>query len=1156
MLTFPDKAQNTSIYNAASAAAPLVLAELSQTHNQLVFVALDDARLAEIEAGLGFVLPAAEILQLPAWDCLPYDRAPPNAALVSQRLACFTALAEAKTPAEGPRILLTTVNSWMQRTPPKSYFRDASLSLRVGDQTSPARIAEFLEANGFLRSGTVREYGEYAIRGGIMDIFAEAGQLPARLDFFGDELEKIRLFDSLSQRSLEEAKQLVLRPAAEFRLDDAVIASFRTRYLELFGGGAARDPVYEAVSAGQIPAGLEHYLPLLHDQLALPEEWLEGWPVILDNDALPALTQRSARIAEFFAERQSVAEADQPWRPVPQELAFRSPQEIENLARQPGVIQLHNFDQPAASQQGVLDLGCSVSPVFAGEQGAGASPSQAAAAEITRQLPQTRVLLTAASKGAVEKLADLVGAHLPQPVHQITDFAAARPGQVAACLWPLRSGFSLPGLLVLSEQDIFGARIARATSRRRRAEDFLREVSSLEAGELVVHIEHGIGRYEGLETIQSGGADHDCLRLVYADGDRLFLPVENIDLLSRYGRESAEAVLDRLGGVGWQARKARIKGRIREMADQLMQIAARRTLASSEKLVVPAGSYDEFCARFGFQETEDQLEAIEAVLSDLASGQPADRLICGDVGFGKTEVALRAAFVAVMAGYQVALVTPTTLLARQHGRVFTERFSGFGIETGILSRMTSPAKARQLKKDLASGSCQLVIGTHALLSKSISFNNLGLLIIDEEQHFGVAQKERLKSLRGAVHVLTLSATPIPRTLQMALSGVRQMSLITTPPADRLAVRTFVGPWDRLVLKEAIKREKFRGGQIFVVCPRIRDLDGVQEKLVQLVPDARILIAHGRLPAAELDQVMTDFATGKADILLSTNIIESGIDIPTANTLIVWRSDQFGLSQLYQLRGRVGRSRNRAYAYLTTEPDRLITQTARRRLEVMQTLDQLGAGFSLASYDMDIRGAGNLLGEEQSGHVREVGVELYQDMLRQAVALARSGKQEGEGADPQDFAPQLNLGLPVLIPADYIEDLTVRLAIYRRIAGLADEEARAALEVELIDRFGPLPEPLVNLLAVVELKNLCRLANIERVEVGNKGVAFSFRKNHFARPDSLVGWIARQPGSLQMKPDHRLVMRADFSRPAQRPDQLRPVLAQLADMASQPLPENR
>ena len=1153
MLTLPDKTQITSIHNVASAAAPLVLAALSQHHRQLVFVAGDDARLAEIEAGLGFVLPAAEILHLPAWDCLPYDRAPPNAALVSQRLACFTALANEQAADGSLRILLTTVNSWMQRTPPKSYFQNASLSLRAGDQTSPARIAEFLEANGFLRSGTVREYGEYAIRGGIMDIFAEAGQLPARLDFFGDELEKIRLFDSLSQRSMEETEQLVLRPAAEFRLDDAVIARFRTRYLELFGGGAARDPVYEAVSAGQIPAGLEHYLPLLHDHLVLPEDWLEGWPVLLDHDALPALSQRSARIDEFFAERHAIAEADQPWRPVPRELAFRSLQESDRLASQPGVIQLHHFDPPAASPQSVLDLGCSVSPVFAGEQRGGASPSQAAAAEITRQLPQTRVLLSAASKGAVEKLADLVGAHLPQPVQQIADFAAGEPGQVAACLWPMRSGFRLPGLLVLSEQDIFGARIARATSRRRRAEDFLREVSSLEAGELVVHIEHGIGRYEGLETIESGGADHDCLRLVYADGDRLFLPVENIDLLSRYGRESAEAVLDRLGGAGWQARKARIKGRIKEMADQLMQIAARRSLASSEKLVVPAGSYDEFCARFGFEETEDQLEAIEAVLSDLASGQPADRLICGDVGFGKTEVALRAAFVAVMAGYQVALVTPTTLLARQHGRVFAERFTGFGIETATLSRMTSPAAARQLKLDLASGNCQLVIGTHALLSKSISFNNLGLLIIDEEQHFGVAQKERLKSLRGAVHVLTLSATPIPRTLQMALSGVRQMSLITTPPADRLAVRTFVGPWDRLVLKEAIKREKFRGGQIFVVCPRIRDLDGVQEKLVQLVPEARILIAHGRLPAAELDQVMTDFAAGKADILLSTNIIESGIDIPTANTLIIWRSDHFGLSQLYQLRGRVGRSRNRAYAFLTTEPDRLITQTARRRLEVMQTLDQLGAGFSLASYDMDIRGAGNLLGEEQSGHVREVGVELYQDMLRQAVALARSGKQDGEGAEPQDFAPQLNLGLPVLIPADYIEDLTVRLAIYRRIAGLADEAGRAALEVELIDRFGPLPEPLVNLLAVVELKNLCRLANIERVEVGNKGVGFSFRKNHFARPDALVGWIARQPGSLQMKPDHRLVMRGDFSRPAQRLDQLRPVLAQLAEMASQPGP---
>ena len=475
--------------------------------------------------------------------------------------------------------------------------------------------------------------------------------------------------------------------------------------------------------------------------------------------------------------------------------------------------------------------------------------------------------------------------------------------------------------------------------------------------------------------INSSGGAHDCLQLIYAGGDRLYLPVENIEMLSRYGNAGSDAQLDRLGGAAWQARVARIKGRVRIMAEQLIKIAAQRQTATAEPLSIEDGPYAEFCDRFGFVETEDQINAIADVVGDLASGRATDRLICGDVGFGKTEVALRAAFIAAMSGYQVALVAPTTLLARQHGRVFTERFGGFPVKIGVLSRMTPTATAKQIRADLETGDVQIVIGTHALLAKSIKFNNLGLLIVDEEQHFGVGQKERLKELRGDIHVVTLSATPIPRTLQMALSGVREMSLIATPPVDRLAVRTFVGPWDGVVLREAIQREMFRGGQIFCVCPRIDDLQRVFDRVTKLAPEARILSAHGRMAANELDDVMTRFADGEADILLSTNIVESGIDIPSANTMIIHRADMFGLSQLYQLRGRVGRGRQRAYAYLTSDPNRLLTPQARRRLEVMQTLDTLGAGFTLASYDMDIRGAGNLLGDEQSGHVREVGVEL-------------------------------------------------------------------------------------------------------------------------------------------------------------------------------------
>ncbi|CAI8374119.1 MAG: Transcription-repair-coupling factor [SAR116 cluster bacterium] len=704
-----------------------------------------------------------------------------------------------------------------------------------------------------------------------------------------------------------------------------------------------------------------------------------------------------------------------------------------------------------------------------------------------------------------------------------------------------------PDIWILTEQDVFGSRQNRPAGRRKRSDEFLREVSALQTDDLVVHIEHGIGRYDGLETVQSGGGEHDCLRLIYAGGDRLFIPVENIDLLSRYGQQASDAALDRLGGVAWQAKKARIKGRIKEMADELIKIAASRQVSKAEKLNVPTGIFDEFCARFQFSETDDQLDAISDVIDDLASGKPTDRLICGDVGFGKTEVALRAAFVACMSGYQVALVTPTTLLARQHGKLFKERFKGFPIQIGILSRMTPAKNAAIIKQDIADGTCQMVIGTHALLSKSMAFNNLGLLIVDEEQHFGVAQKEQLKKMRGDMHVLTLSATPIPRTLQMALSGVREMSLIATPPVDRLAVRTFVGPWDSIILREAILREKQRGGQIFVVCPRIKDMQKMFDRISKLVPEASILSAHGQMNPLELDKVMTDFADAKADVLLSTHIVESGIDISTANTMIIHRADMFGLSQLYQLRGRVGRGKQRAYAYLTTDPQITLTNQAKRRLEVMQTLDKLGAGFSLASYDMDIRGAGNLLGDEQSGHVKEVGVELYQDMLRQAVALSKSGTSENKeesDVSEDNWSPLISIGTDVLIPDSYIKDLTVRLSLYRKIASVYDLASLQDIKMELTDRFGPIPDKVKNLLQIVELKQISKNINIAKIDAGNKGFSVQFRHNSFANPERLIAWIASQKDRVQLRADHKLVIKQDLTDVTKRADYLKGKLLQV------------
>ena len=628
-------------------------------------------------------------------------------------------------------------------------------------------------------------------------------------------------------------------------------------------------------------------------------------------------------------------------------------------------------------------------------------------------------------------------------------------------------------------------------------------------------------------TLTVNEAPHDCLRLLYDGDDKLFLPVENIEMLSRFGSEGAGVALDKLGGTSWQTRKAKAKQRIRDMAGELIRTAASRRLREAETMAPAEGAWDEFCARFPFAETEDQSRAIADVLEDMASGRPMDRLICGDVGFGKTEVALRAAFVAAMSGAQVAVVVPTTLLSRQHFRVFSRRFEGLPIKVGQLSRMVTAKEAAEVRKALASGDINIVVGTHAVLAKGVEFSNLGLVIVDEEQHFGVAHKEKLKSLKADVHVLTLTATPIPRTLQLALTGVREMSIIATPPVDRLAVRTFIMPFDALVAREAIQRERFRGGQVFCVVPRIEDLGRMSERLAEIVPEARIAQAHGRLAPTELERVMTEFGDGKYDILLSTNIVESGLDMPAVNTLIIYRADLFGLGQLYQLRGRVGRGKQRGYAYLTWPPMQRLSAAAEKRLAVMQTLDNLGAGFTLASHDLDIRGAGNLLGDEQSGHIREVGIELYQQMLEDAVAEMRVEKGK-RAAEARDWTPNIGLGLPVLIPEAYVRDLPVRLGLYRRIGGLASDAESEAMAAELVDRFGPLPAEVENLLQVVSLKRMCREAGVEKLDSGPKGMVLSFRGNAFRNPSGLVSWLATKGGVVRLRPDHKLAIAREMT----------------------------
>ncbi|MEO1227162.1 MAG: transcription-repair coupling factor, partial [Pseudomonadota bacterium] len=616
-------------------------------------------------------------------------------------------------------------------------------------------------------------------------------------------------------------------------------------------------------------------------------------------------------------------------------------------------------------------------------------------------------------------------------------------------------------------------------------------------------------------------------------------------VLSRYGSDDTIVQLDRLGGAAWQARKSRVKKRLKDMADALMGIAAARELRKGEVIEPGDGAYDEFAARFPYPETDDQLSAIADVLHDLGSGRPMDRLICGDVGFGKTEVALRAAFLAAISGRQVAVVVPTTLLARQHYQNFVDRFANLPIRVGRLSRLTPAAEQKEVRAGLADGTVDIVIGTHALLGKQIQFKQLGLVIIDEEQHFGVKQKEKLKQLKANTHVLTLTATPIPRTLQMALAGVRELSLISTPPIDRLAVRSFVLPYDPVVVREALLREHFRGGQTYYVCPRIQDLEGVREALTELVPEIRFAMAHGRMAPSQLEEVMTAFYDGQFDVLLCTSIVESGLDVPSANTIVIHRADMFGLAQLYQLRGRIGRSKVRGYAYLTYRPDRPLSTIAQQRLHVIETLDTLGAGFTLASHDMDIRGAGNLLGEEQSGHIREVGIELYQQLLEEAVAAAR-----GDVGDADDeWAPQINLGIPVLIPEPYVPDLQVRLDLYRRVAKLVDRSEIDVFAAELIDRFGPLPDEVENLLTLVSLKRLCKQAGIDKLDAGPKGAVIGFRNDNFANPAELIGLIAQRVGTLKLRPDHRLVLVQGWDKVDRRVDGVRRFVTELADLAA-------
>jgi transcription-repair coupling factor (superfamily II helicase) len=1102
----------------------------------LVHVARDGQRARAFEEAVAFVAPDLEILDFPSWDCQPYDRVSPNAAIAARRMTVLSRLARTNSSEERPRILSTTVNAMLQRVPPLKWISAESFSAAPGNVVDMDALVRWLETNGFLRSSTVRETGEYAVRGGILDLQAPGMPAPVRLDFFGDTLESIRAFDPETQRTTGQLRALDLVPMSEVQLTTETMKRFRQAYISQFGGQTRGDMLYEAVSEGRRHAGMEHWLPLFYGSADTLFDYVGDAPVFLDSLAEDAAGERLSQIKDYYDARKEQHDADpahSPYKPLPPDSLYLPPEEWRRRLDAGAAIRFSPFAVPPAPA--VFDCGGVLGRNFAPERAdENANVFEAAVAHIrAQQANKRRVIVVGWSDGSRDRLASVLGEHGLKQTEAVSTLGQAlgvTPAKVALAVAGMEQGFEAGELVVISEQDILGDRLVRQRRKTKRAADFLNEVASLSAGDLVVHVDHGIGRFVGLQAIQAAGAPHDCLEIHYAGGDKLFLPVENLELLSRYGSEDTEAQLDRLGTTGWQTRKARMKKRIREMAHELIKIAAARQMREAPKLVPPDGLYEEFCARFPYDETEDQLSAIDSVLEDMASGRPMDRLVCGDVGFGKTEVALRAAFAAAINGKQVAVVVPTTLLARQHYKTFSARFAGLPIRVAQMSRMVGSADLRDAKKGLADGTVDILVGTHAVLGKSVAFKDLGLVVVDEEQHFGVGHKERLKTLQAEVHVLTLSATPIPRTLQLALTGVRELSIIATPPVDRLAVRTFITPFDELLVREALLRERYRGGQSFFVCPRIEDIEDVTAFCRQSVPEAKVVVAHGQMSAGELEDKMAAFYDGKYDILVSTAIVESGLDIPTANTMIIWRADMFGLAALYQLRGRVGRSKTRAYALFTVPSSKPITPQAEKRLKVLQSLDTLGAGFQLASHDLDIRGAGNLLGDEQSGHIKEVGYELYQQMLEDAVTALKAGIEEPA---EEAWSPTITVGTPVMIPELYVPDLQLRMSLYRRLSTLDSDEEIETFAAEMIDRFGQPPEEVEQLFKLVAIKALCRRAHVEKIEAGPKGAIVTFRGNSFANPQGLVRFIAEQGSEAKVRPDMRIVFIRDFDTPAER-----------------------
>ena len=1107
-------------------AAALALAEAARQDDRPWLIIEPDSRsLERRRAELGFfVREGLPVLTLPDWEVLPWDLFSPLPDIVSERLRTL-----AELPGLRRGLVLVTLDTLLQRLAPSGWVAARSFDLAVGDTLALEAFRMRLIEAGYASVAQVGAPGEFAVRGSLLDVFPMGTEHPLRIDLFDDRIDAIRRFDPETQRSLDALPALRLLPAREFPLDPDAIRAFRRRWRSRFEGDPTRSPLYTGVSDGYAPAGIEFWSPLFFEDTGTLFDYLPARTVIADftQDREGGLSRAWRSIQDRHAERSGDIE-----RPLlePREI-FLTPEEIESGLAAYSRVESQPFRDPQPTDID-FDFGTQLPKSLLLD--ARAERPLAPLQSFLEEFPG-RVLLAADSPGRREVLGELLrGARLQAAACDGWEGFLACSDRVGLTVAPELQGLSLPGasLALLSESQLFGTRARQERRRRKSAASdpnaILRDLQSLTAGAPVVHEEYGVGRYIGLQAMEVGGQPGEFLVLEYQGGDRLYVPVHALHYVSRYSGGAPEsAPLHKLGSDQWTRARRRAAEKVRDVAAELLDLDAQRKARRGLQLAPNELEYQAFANGFPFEETADQAEAIVQVIADLGREQPMDRVVCGDVGFGKTEVAMRAAFVAVQAGKQVVVLVPTTLLAQQHQNSFADRFADWPVRIESLSRFRSGKESTATLEGIESGTVDILIATHRLLHAQPRFKDLGLVVIDEEHRFGVRDKERLKALRAEVHVLTLTATPIPRTLNMALGGLRELSIIATPPAERLPIKTFITEWHDSTVREAILRELRRGGQIYYVHNEVRDIARVAESLGKLVPEAKIRIGHGQMRERELEQMMVDFYHRRFDILVATTIIESGIDVPSANTIIIDRADRFGLAQLHQMRGRVGRSHHRAYAYLLVPSRKALTGDALKRLEALESLEELGAGFVLATHDLEIRGAGELLGEQQSGEMAEVGLTMYLDMLDRAVKALRAGRRVDLDA-PLASQSEVELRVPSLLPEDYVGDVQVRLALYKRIAAAADEDALDGMLVELTDRFGEPPTPARNLLRTARLRLVARRLGLRRVDFGTHGGQLQFEPQNSIDPKKVVALLQSNPreyrleGPLKLRVSHPLV----------------------------------